>query len=446
MRYAVYNITTPTLQAAGGQNLVSAVSMSIIFADLTDTQAEALTSEGYIIHQVKIVDTVKPADIAPPVPLPGQAQYSPSDLFDYIGLASLRTITSPPLYGKNLNIAIIDTGIRETHQKVAGHVVYSKNFTTDVMMDGYDHGTAIAGIIAELAPQAGILNMKVMDTSGSATEEEVVLAIDDCINLININSPFAPAVINLSSGTQDLNEPYSVMRVACRQAIAAGIIFVAAAGNSGPATSTILSPACEKYVIAVGSCSTDTREVSYFSSVGPTLEGIIKPDCVLFGENVVVASASSDTAILAKSGTSFSAPLAAVMALLAQEGVIRIAQYSGGVPLGVKPESYSNTLNNGTLLDKWLPKITVKPAGAPAVKDSSYGYGLPFGTLIAQTVQSVTSGSIDMSGLIGGMMMIMMVTMMMRSMTSINPSKGRNAESKPKLKLRLDRAKAFTNT
>lgn len=435
-RYAIYNVEERYIKEIGGKNIVSARTMQMIFADLSDGQVSQLQSDEVAFSEVKSVNT----DITPIVPLPGTPSYTPSDLFDYIGLVSLREITNPPLYGKNLNIAVIDTGIRETHQKVEGHIVARRNFTTAIMEDGFNHGTAIAGIIAELAPQAGILNLKVLDGSGSGTEETVALAFDYCIELVNTGSPYAPSVINLSSGAPDLNNPNAAIRVACRQALAAGIIVIAAAGNSGPANSTIVSPACERYVIAVGSCAADTRIVSNFSSRGPTLEGLTKPDCVLFGENLVVASASGDSDVTAKSGTSFSAPIAAVMALLAQEGIIRLVQYNGGVPLGFAPQALPGTLNNGSLIDTWIPKITTKPEGVASTKDNDYGYGVPFGELITAVIRTGSSGTLDISSLVIAMMSISMITMMMKIVspnTQQSSGSARSREPGAKVNVRL---------
>jgi serine protease AprX len=270
--------------------------------------------------------------------------------------------------------------------------------------------------------------MKVLDNSGNGTEEEVALGIDYCITMITINPSLAPSVLNISLGTADLGDPDSPLRVACRAAIAEGMVVIAAAGNGGPGYNTIMSPACDPQVIAVGSCNVTDHAVSYFSSRGPTLEGAIKPDCVLFGENIVVASAASDTAVSAKSGTSFAAPLASCMALLSQEGIIRLVSYSGGVPLGLQPSALSQTLTNSKLLNTYLPKVTVKPVAnststttPSTTKDNDYGYGLPFGTLITQEINPASN--LNISGLIGFMLVMMMMKMMMGMMSNMNQPK-----------------------
>jgi serine protease AprX len=433
-RYVVYNIAEQLLKEQyGGQNNKSAVALHMVFTDLDDNQVAKLATDGFTvkaIHDVSIrpaVQVIEPS-VGPIIPIPGINTYTPSQLFDLVGLTSLRTITNPPLNGKNMNIALIDTGMRTTHIKLAGRIIFSMDFTgTDPAAgDGYDHGTGTASIVATVAPQAGILNMKVLDNTGYGTEEEVALGIDYCISMITTNPTLAPSVINLSLGTPDDGEPNGALRVACRAAISQGIIVIAAAGNGGGGGAPeVMSPACDPEVIAVGSCSPVTYIISSFSSQGPALDGTVKPDCVLFGENVIVASSSSDTSMSAKSGTSFAAPMASCMALLAQEGIMRIVQYSGGVPLGLRPQAVGATLTNASLLKTWLPKVTVLPsndAKSPTMvsttKDNTYGYGLPFGALITQAISPVAN--LDFGVLIGFMLVIMIMKMMMNMMSDMN--------------------------
>ena len=72
-------------------------------------------------------------------------------------------------------------------------------------------------------------------------------------------------------------------------AVAAGIVVVAAAGNSGPANCTIKSPAAAESALTVGAMA-DTGaggfSQGWFSSRGPTADGRIKPDISRRGVNV----------------------------------------------------------------------------------------------------------------------------------------------------------------
>jgi subtilisin family serine protease len=74
----------------------------------------------------------------------------------------------------------------------------------------------------------------------------------------------------------------------------AGIVVVAAAGNSGPDAMTIGVPGNTPYVITVGSMSNNGTPnqpsddfLAPFSSTGPTHEGFVKPDIVAPGAKLV---------------------------------------------------------------------------------------------------------------------------------------------------------------
>lgn len=395
MRYSIVGATVEQVKSAGGQD-IKQTRTGIIFAGLNDSQAEKLREAGCILRPL---GEVRPA-VMPPIPVTAAPTYSPEQLMWSAGVEQLRTIADPPLYGAGFNIAIIDTGIRETHELIKGRVVYRKNFTSGLHRDGFDHGTGVASIVLSVAPLANILDLKVLDDNGTGTEEEVVLAIDEVIALHDENSEFAPCVINLSLGSPDDGDPYNPMRVACRAAIDKGIWVFAAAGNNGPATGTVMSPACEQYVVAVSSAkyfsSENTFTVSSFSSRGPTGEGLVKPDAVLFGEDIIMASSAGDEATVAKSGTSFAVPFASGMAVLYHEGVLAYGgvRYPEGPPAGLYP-GITDLVPVQDMLDRYLSGICIKPQGAPEVKDCDYGFGLPFGPLITQALSPRPADSLS---------------------------------------------------
>ncbi|GAI80043.1 unnamed protein product, partial [marine sediment metagenome] len=133
-----------------------------------------------------------------------------------------------------------------------GRVIYRKNYTSDPMQDGFDHDTGVCSIALTMAPLCNILNLKALDNKGVGTDEDVTLAIDDCISLHDTDPDIAPSVINLSLGAPDDANPDNPLRVASRAAIDRGIWVLASAGNSGPAPYSITCPACEQYVLAIG--------------------------------------------------------------------------------------------------------------------------------------------------------------------------------------------------
>ena len=172
MRYSIRGITAAQVKRAGGQAVTEAKNSGIIFATLSESQVRKLIEQGAIVKKVGGVGTaISPPVVAPPVPIQTPPIYSPQDMTYLLGIEEMRQIVDPPLYGRGFNLAIIDTGIRETHSHLRGRVVYRKNFTVDPHRDGFDHGTGVAAIALTVAPEATILDLKALDDRGSGTEE-----------------------------------------------------------------------------------------------------------------------------------------------------------------------------------------------------------------------------------------------------------------------------------
>jgi len=97
----------------------------------------------------------------------------------------------------------------------------------------------------------------------------------------------------------------------------AGILSSFSAGNTGmEGCVSIYSPADQPDILAVG--ATDSEDaLAYFSSLGPSPYGQLKPEISAPGTSIWSASATSDTAMMFASGTSMSCPSATgVLALL----------------------------------------------------------------------------------------------------------------------------------
>ena len=230
------------------------------------------------------------------------------------------------LDGTGVGVAVIDSGITAvgdlywwipSNQTYGSRVVYSQNFvpgTTDTS-DLYGHGTHVAGIIASqgwfstggnfthtfkgIAPNANIINLRVLDQNGAGTDSSVIAAIKTAISL---KSTYNIRVINLSLGRQ-VYESYTVdpLCQAVEAAWSAGIVVVAAAGNQGRNDSagtegygTIAAPGNDPYAITVGAmktANTPTRvddTIASYSSKGPTAyDFVVKPDIVAPGNQVV---------------------------------------------------------------------------------------------------------------------------------------------------------------
>ncbi|GFN37158.1 S8 family peptidase [Tepidimicrobium xylanilyticum] len=230
--------------------------------------------------------------------------------------------------GKGITVAVIDTGVapHEDLIKPYSRIIGFKDFINnkDKPYDDNGHGTHVAGIIAGngysskgkyrgIAPESNILAIKALDKQGGGSTSTVIAAIS---YVIETKEKYKTKILNLSFGSP-ANNDYNKdpLCKACREAEKAGIIVVAAAGNSGPGERTILSPGVSPNVITVGAAD-DKRtidpfddEVASFSSRGPTKEGVEKPDIVAPGVNINSLSNDTLNGYKVLSGTSMATPL-----------------------------------------------------------------------------------------------------------------------------------------
>jgi serine protease AprX len=295
-------------------------------------------------------------------------------------------------------------------------VVYEANFSESPSADDvFGHGTQVAFVVAGglhalgekagVSPGAAIINIKVINDEGIGSDESIILGIDKVCDLAEAarrnglwpTDELYPNVINLSLGGEDDGDSDNPVRVACRQANEVyGLDVIAAAGNSGPKMTTVMLPACDPEVIAVGAIETnDDLIVWEKSSRGPTVQGETKPDFVIWGTNLEMASHKNDEDYVAKSGTSFAAPMLS--------GLTGLLWESGRRAYG---ESWPF---RWTEARQFAPYFSTKPVDAPVKKDNAYGYGLPaMGTMLGQVAQ--TSAPAD--DMTSAMNMLMMMTMM----------------------------------
>ena len=174
--------------------------------------------------------------------------------------------------GEAVRVAIVDTGIDATHPDLDANVVggYSAVDYTASWADDDGHGTHVAGTVAAesdgngvvgAAPDADLLGVKVLDYNGSGTVADVIEGIEWCVgNGVDVIN------MSLSTGTY-----YQSLDEAIQAAHAAGIVVVAAAGNSGPGEGTVRYPAKFANVLAVSATDSDDSLAS-FSSRGPEVD------------------------------------------------------------------------------------------------------------------------------------------------------------------------------
>ena len=192
----------------------------------------------------------------------------------------------------NVVVAVVDTGVAyETYDKPGYEMgettggdryVQAPDLAGTVFVSGYDfvhddshpndqngHGTHVAGTVAQttdnsvgvagLAHGCSIMPVQVLNYGGAGTMDDVA----DGIDFARLNGA---DVINMSLGSSD---DMDTLRAACADAEAAGVVVVAATGNSG--VGTIFYPAAYDSVIAVGSVDYN-GDLTGYSNYGDGME------------------------------------------------------------------------------------------------------------------------------------------------------------------------------
>ena len=175
------------------------------------------------------------------------------------------------LTGKGIGVAMIDTGVAPVAGLTGGNVVNGPDLSFESQdpatryVDRNGHGTHLAGIIAGrpsgsfpggVAPDARLTSLKVGAANGAVDVSQVVAAIDWVVEHRNDDPANKIRVLELSYGTDGVqSNQLDPLKLAVENAWRAGIVVVAAAGNTG-GTTRVLNPASDPYVIAVGALDT----------------------------------------------------------------------------------------------------------------------------------------------------------------------------------------------
>lgn len=202
--------------------------------------------------------------------------------------------------GGGVKVAVLDTGIDLDHPDLQANIKGGVNTINSRKTpdDDNGHGTHVAGIIAAVdnaigvlgvAPQAWLYAVKVLNKQGTGFVSDIIEGLQWCIDN-------GMRVANMSFGTSSDVQSFHDAIVA---AYNAGMVLVAAAGNSGPADDTVLYPAKYPEVIAV-SATDKSDAVPYWSSRGPEVE--------LAAPGVDVCSTHKGGGYATLSGTSMAAP------------------------------------------------------------------------------------------------------------------------------------------
>ena len=235
--------------------------------------------------------------------------------------------------GKGMAIGVLDGGfvnvdrIDYFNQQQIKEIKNFNHETTDMLREGADHGTRVlscmlsdkSGEMIGTAPEADyyLFRTEVMNEEFPVEEDYWIAGLEyaDSIGVDIVTSSlgyftFDDAAMNHTQEQLD-GQTVPISRAA-DLAASRGILLFNSAGNEGQNDwRKIIFPADAEHIITVGSVDKDSVR-SYFSSVGFTADGRIKPDVMALGSGDHVVESSNT--IVQSNGTSFSTPVMAGLA------------------------------------------------------------------------------------------------------------------------------------
>jgi major intracellular serine protease len=214
--------------------------------------------------------------------------------------------------GKGIVVAVLDTGISKNHPFLKDNILDGKDFTgKGDYEDGEGHGSHVAGIIKQVAPNVDLLIGKVLDDYGSGGYRSIINGINWATNYVGPNGE-RTRIINLSLGGSEKSES---LERAILNAVGKGILVVVASGNEGNHSDNEFEfgyPALYNECITVGAID-ENGKMAGFSNEHLQL------DVVALGVKVKSTFKNGGYAIL--SGTSMATPhISAILALIIKIG------------------------------------------------------------------------------------------------------------------------------
>lgn len=266
--------------------------------ELTEAQAKGLQNHPHILH---VEPNAEAHTLSQTVPW---------------GISHVQAITAhnSGYTGENVKVAILDTGIDNKHEDLfsnvkGGYSVFTDSANSDPFYDGNGHGTHVAGTVAALDNNLGVIGVaynadlyavKVLNNSGSGSYDGIAQGIEWAVNN-------GMDIINMSLGGSASS---AILENMVNAANNAGVLLIAAAGNSGNIFGwgdTVGYPAKYGSVMAVAAIDSNNRRAN-FSSHGPAVE--------ISAPGVSVLSTTPGNNYASFNGTSMASPHVAGVAAL----------------------------------------------------------------------------------------------------------------------------------
>lgn len=222
---------------------------------------------------------------------------------------------SLPVTGRNVTVAVLDTGINSLHPDLSGRVIQNvrlldaqsvpTSFVNPAPIEGIantdlaaGHGTFVSGIIAGsgtssngkyagIAPGAKLLGL-------SAGDVDLTNVLSGFDYLLDRGAQYNVRVVNCSFSAATVYDTNDPVNIATKMLTDAGVNVVFSAGNNGSGNGTLNPYAAAPWVVSVGATDAQGRLAS-FSSRGNFGDALQHPTLVAPGVNIVSARSATGT-------------------------------------------------------------------------------------------------------------------------------------------------------
>ena len=337
-------------------NIISGkATLSLFDSPATDEMLATLTDIKRL-NQSAVIEFAYPNYIRRPALVPNDALYTSQWHYPAMNLPQAWDITTGTAVGREVIVAVVDTGIVLSHEDLQGQLVSGYDFISSTSNaldgDGIDnnpddpgdqlvtgnsswHGTHVAGTVAAntnnsigvagVSWGAKIMPIRVLGRFGG-TDYDILQGVRFAAGLSNDSNTLPTQradIINLSLGGAGYSQAAADV---FQEVYDSGVIVVAAAGNE--ATSSLAYPASYPGVISVSAVDASAN-LSYYSNFGSAIDiaapgGDLTQDVNLDGAadgviSTLIDDSSSERVSSYRSlqGTSMAAPhVAGMLALM----------------------------------------------------------------------------------------------------------------------------------
>jgi subtilisin family serine protease len=307
-----HSVRRNLLQSINGAGISARKTQAGLFwDDVTDTTARAAEDGRF-------------ADGITRIHLDGRVEASLAESTAQVGAP---TAWDAGVDGAGVTVAVLDTGVDQTHPDLADQIVATQSFVPgEEMADVNGHGTHTASTVAGtgaasdglekgVAPGAHLAIGKVLGDDGFGQDSWIIDGMEW--------GAAHAKVVSMSLGSEEPSDGTDPMSLALDELSAStGALFVVAAGNYGR-ISGIGSPGAAASALTVGAVDSDD-ERAWFQDMGPRLgDAVVKPEIEAPGIDILAARSAQtwgEGYYQTMSGTSMATPhVAGAAALVAEQ-------------------------------------------------------------------------------------------------------------------------------